>query len=845
MTHPDPKKFFIGRIFDSKTGKTSDQPLLYDPTDLTTHGIITGMTGSGKTGLGIGLLEEAALQKLPAIIIDPKGDLTNLLLHFPELRSQDFQPWIDPELARQQNKSIDVVAQETADRWKTGLANWGLGGDDLKALEGVQYTIYTPGSSSGVAVNILSSFAAPDLPWEDNREVLREKIASTVTALLGLVGYENIDPLRSREHILLSNILESAWSSGRSMELTDLILSVQKPSFDRLGAFPLDQFFPEKDRFDLAMVLNNFLAAPSFQSWLEGQNLDIGSMLYTTANQPCHNIFYLAHLSEAERMFFVTLLFSAIESWMRAQRGTSGLRLLVYFDEIMGYLPPVANPPSRTIILRMLKQARAFGVGLLFATQNPVDLDYKALSNAGTWIIGRLQTEQDKQRLLDGLESAAAGSIDRTQADKMISALGKRIFLYHNVHRPGLQLFETRWALNYLAGPLTRAQIPAVQALTGAAGAPTLQPLPQETVITPPAGAVRAAPQEPVVARPPERARAVKETNNYTTRPPIPSGINEVFWPNELGVSEAVEGLKLGATGELQPEGILYRPALFSQAEVYYVSRKHNLDYKTRLAALVDDAEVRSLRWEDHPWGTIDPRSLNDTPLPNAKFSQLPGWLSDTRRMKEYQADFIDWIYRSGTIKVKANETLKVYAGPDTSTVQFRELCSVAAKKLVEAEQDKIEQAYQRKLDALDSKIRRQTAEVEGQKDELDQRRIEELGTHGELLLSLFGSRKRSISSSLTKRRLTSQAKAELKKDEDELAALGKQMDELEEALKKELDRINDKWAETVNDISEVPITPQRKDIYVENFGIAWQPYYLIRVGDQLREVPAFRPAPM
>ena len=370
--------FYIGKQFDPAQNTLLDQKVLYDPADLTTHAVVTGMTGSGKTGLCISMLEEAALKGIPAIIIDIKGDLTNLLLHFPDLAPRDFQPWLDPDAYR--GKDMAVVAQDTAASWSKGLASWGLGRPELLRLQSeVHFSIYTPGSSAGLPVNILSSFNAPGIPWEENKEVLLEEIGSTVTALLGLVGISDIDPLRSREHILLSNLLQNAWSKGNRLELTDLILQVQNPPIERLGAFPVDTFYPQKDRLELSMLLNNFLASPSFQSWMEGESLDIPSLLYSSDGKPRHSIFYVAHLDDNERMFFITLLLSTVEAWMRTQRGTGSLRALIYIDEVLGYLPPVANPPSRPVILRMLKQARAFGVGLLLATQNPVDLDYKAL----------------------------------------------------------------------------------------------------------------------------------------------------------------------------------------------------------------------------------------------------------------------------------------------------------------------------------------------------------------------------------------------------------------------------------------------------------------------------------
>src|SRR5215216_2175358 len=460
--------FYIGRAYDPLTKTVTKESVYYDAADLTTHAVVTGMTGSGKTGLCITLLEEAALAGIPAIIIDPKGDLTNLLLHFPDLAPQDFQPWIDPEMARRAGKTLDQLAVDASTSWRQGLQEWGITPEQILALKNAaQYAIYTPGSDAGSPVSVLSSLIAPALAWQENLETLREKISSTVTALLGLVGYEDIDPLRSREHILLANIFETAWSQGRDVELTELILQTQRPPFEKLGAFPVDTFFPAKDRMELAMVLNNILAAPAFETWREGQALNIGSMLYTSDGRPRHNIFYLAHLSDPERMFFITLLLSAVETWMRTQSGSPSLRALLYMDEIYGYLPPSRDPPSKQPILRMLKQARAFGLGLLLATQNPVDVDYKALSNAGTWFIGKLQTEQDKNRLLDGLESASGG-ISRTVFDKLISSLGKRVFVLHNIHAKQPELLQTRSTMNFLAGPLTRNQIPLLNKLANA-----------------------------------------------------------------------------------------------------------------------------------------------------------------------------------------------------------------------------------------------------------------------------------------------------------------------------------------------------------------------------------------
>lgn len=841
---PEDSSFFIGRRYDPAAAKTTPEPVRYDPADLTTHALVTGMTGSGKTGLCIAMLEEAALHGIPAIIVDIKGDLTNLLLHFPDLLPADFEPWLDPDAARRQGQGLAELAAATAERWRSGLAEWGLGRDQLLALRSaVDFTIYTPGSTAGVPVNTLATISSPGLAWEGNEEVLREKIASTVTALLALVGVETSDPLRSREHILLSNLLERAWKENQPLDLHELILQVQTPPFERLGAFPLNQFFPEKERFALAVLLNNFLAAPSFQTWMEGSPLDVPALLYGPDGKPRHSIFYLAHLPDRERMFFVTLLFAAVESWMRAQRGTAGLRALVYFDEIHGYLPPVQNPPSRPVLLRLLKTARAFGVGLLLATQNPVDVDYKALSNAGTWIIGRLQTEQDKQRLLDGLESAEAGAVDRGEYDRLISALGKRVFLLHNVHQPGPVLFQTRWALNFLAGPLTRAQLPALRALHGPLSAASSQaPLPG------PVNAAQAAPHQVGDTQPVRAVRAAPipagpglSSTRSLTRPAAPAGVGEYFLPNTLGVGQAVQNAGLARTGELYPEGLVYQPALLAQVEVAYLARRYNLDFRQRKTALVTANGRGRPAWENFVCRSFDPQELiNGSPLPGARFAPLPEWLADARELAALQKDFTAWVFRGAAVRLRANDSLKLYGGPDTSPAVFREDCSIAARRQLDDELVALDADLSRKLDALEKRIDRQKLEVDSADDEVDQRRWEEMSSAGELLLSLFNRRRRTLSYTLMKRRLTQQARDDLQQERREL----EQMEEALEALQRERDEaarvLQEKWAAAAADISEVPLAAQKKDIYLELFGLAWLPYYLVRAGGETREIPAW-----
>jgi len=835
--------FYLGRITNAQTGETGADPLLYDPADLTTHAVVVGMTGSGKTGLCLSLLEEAALNRIPSLMIDPKGDITNALLHFPELRPSDFQPWINADQARREEKTIEQAAEETAVLWRNGLNQWDIQPERLQALkESVRFTIYTPGSDAGLPVSILASLKAPVIPWAENKELLREQISGTVTALLGLIGLKDIDPVRSREHILLANIFETAWSQGQDLDLGELIMQTQSPPFAKLGVFDINRFFPEKERFDLAMLLNNILAAPAFQSWIEGEPLDVARLLYEADGRPRHTIFYIAHLPEAERMFFVTLLYSAVESWMRAQSGTTTLRALVYFDEIFGYLPPVGNPPSKEPMLRMLKQARAFGVGLVLATQNPVDVDYKALSNAGTWFIGKLGTDQDKQRLLDGLASATPGGLDRKTYDTLISAIGKRVFLMRNVHDKQPTLFQTRWAMNYLAGPVMRAQIPALNELAGVGKVVDSGELGVGSGEL--AASVAPSPisdrQSPV----PNLQSSLSSLPGTTTRPAVPGRVAEYFLPNNLTWSKAAakDGRSLPASA--QSLGLLYRPVLLAQASVRFLNRKYNLDVDIKRTAVVAQPDERGVvRWEEHETPPLDGRALPSQPDPQARFTELPRALQDARSLGALNTDFVDWAYRTTQVTVRANETLKVYAGPDVSPEQFAKLCADAADALLDAELDKVEAIYEKKIDAIEAKLTREERELRDDEADLSQRKQEEMATHAETFLGLFSKRKRSVSSSLTKRRMTEKARSDVDESLEAIEAFRKELDDLAKEMAAALDEVKQKWAGIAAETSEIKVTPLKKDVSAELFGVAWMPHHLMQTPDSVVELTGYHQA--
>jgi hypothetical protein len=631
---------------------------------------------------------------------------------------------------------------------------------------------------------------------------------------------KDIDPVQDKEHILLSNIFEEAWKASKDLDLAGLITHVQSPPFDKLGVFTLDQFYPEKERFSLAMLLNNFLAAPSFHTWLEGQPLDIGQMLASKSGKPRHSVFYLAHLNDQERMFFVTLLYTAIESWMRTQKGSSGLRAMVYFDEIHGYLPPVSNPPSKNIILRMLKQARAFGVGLVLATQNPVDVDYKGLSNAGTWMIGRLQTEQDKSRLLDGLEGAAPG-VDRRSYDRMISLLGKRVFLLHNVHESGAQTFHTRWALNYLPGPLTRSQIPAVNELAKAK-----QRLAERTA----------------ASEPQKKQAESKSSLGRDVAPVLPGSVPVFYYPVNRGLSEAMQEVGNQLKGDIPRPQYLYQPELVGQARVVYLARKYNISEEATYTVRMDEMRRRGLvRWENYTTAPIDLGMLEDDPLPEAAFDTLDNLsIVDAKLLNDLESDFADWIYRTQTLKLRLNEVLGVVAEPGMSDDEFRQMCQKAAQDKQEDEIEALKRKQKGQLDTLEDRLSREENRLEDYKQQLDHRRMEEVGKGVENVLGLFTGKRRSVSTSLTKRRMTSQAKANVEKSELEINNIQGDIEELKSEQQADIAKVEEKWADALDQVVEEPVSAFKKDIFVERFGLVWLPYYAFPKGEAWVTVPAF-----
>ncbi len=797
--------FYLGKEFDMKTGKLMDKLVMYDSRDLTTHAVCIGMTGSGKTGLCIDILEEAAIDNIPAIIIDPKGDITNLLLTFPELTKENFSPWVDPDEANRNGLSVEDYATQQAGVWKKGLADWGQDENRIKMLrDNVEFVIYTPGSEAGAPVSILHSFDAPSIDWAEDSELIREQIQGIVSGILGLIGVE-ADPLNSREHILLSNIFEHFWSKNQNLDIAKLIISIQDPPFRTLGVFEIDTFFPKKDRMSLSMRLNSLIASPSFKNWLEGHPLDISGFITNKDGKIRHSIFYIAHLSDTERMFFVTLLFNQIISWMRKQSGTNSLRTLVYMDEIFGYFPPVSNPPSKKPLLTLLKQARAFGVGIVLATQNPVDLDYKGLTNTGTWFIGRLQTERDKMRLLEGLDTISSSSnesLNREQIDKIISNLGKRVFVLHSVHAKTPIIFQTRWAMSYLRGPMTKSEVKLIM---------------KERV------------QELKVSLTPKKLSTEIPPDKVTSAPPTVSGeIQQVFVPLIKNSTLAIQEIKNRYQKEISFEepSLVYTSGVIGKAIIHFQDKNIDLREDQERNLILYSSEF--MNWEKSE--EIKLSNLLSGPEVKAEYSEILGNINDPKDFNELKKSFTDFLFYNSNFKLYHSPILKIYSKPGESKSDFLLKINQMARERRDDEVDKIEQKYSKELEKLKVKREKYQELLIKKQASASSLKQEALLSAGESVVGIFMGRRSTSSASkaMSKYQKSKTASADIEKAQKDIANLNKEMESLENELKTQIEIIRQKREKEINDVKEVAIQPKKSDIEIKMISLAWIPQWKI-----------------
>ncbi len=761
--------FYLGKHVDAR-----NDLLLYESKDLTTHAVCVGMTGSGKTGLGIALLEEAAIDQIPAIIIDPKGDLGNLLLTFPNLSPEDFQPWVDAQSAQKERRTSQEYAKKLADSWRKGLAGWGEDAERIQLFrDSVDLAIYTPANHAGIPLSVLSSFKAPSEDLMRDKTVVRDKILALTTSLLGLIDIK-ADPFNSREATLISLIIQSAWEKREDVDIASLIQKIQKPDFTKVGALDLETFYPQKERSALAIRLNNLLASPGFQAWMEGEPLDISRLLYTDQGKPKLSIISINHLSDSERMFFVTLLLNEMILWMREQPGTSSLRALLYMDEIFGFFPPTANPPSKLPMLTLLKTARAYGVGIVLATQNPVDLDYKGLSNCGTWFIGKLQTARDKLRLIEGLKSAHIAE-EGQDLDQMFSSLERRKFLMRSVHQKELVLFETRWTLSYLYGPLTLKQISSL----------TKKPknLPESSIL---------------------------EENSHASpsKPLVPPGIPE-FFAHPINSQQPLH----------------YKPSLIGIAKLHYVSAKNNLDVWNDVCMVLYVHEGDMIEWDK---GENLPQLkplLQKEPIPGSTFEELPSILSQEKKFLQFAKQFASSLYQNHVLTLYQTPNPKLTSKEGESEKDFRIRASLELREERDKTLKKVRDKYTTKIQAIHEKIRRAQEKMASRQQKANMQKTDTLISAGSTILgTLFG--RKMTKGTVSQTGTTLRKAARIRKDAHEVARAQEEIDRYTKDLQDLETQLNQEIS-VVQDTSNIPITtlsipPRKGDISVESVAILW-----------------------
>ena len=787
--------FYLGREYDLGAGQRKPGLVLYDSKHLVTHAVVVGMTGSGKTGLCIDLLEEAAIDGVPVIAIDPKGDIANLLLAFPGLSPAEFAPWIDPAEAQRKGLPPEAYAAEVAKRWQDGLAEWGQDAARVRRFrDSADVAVYTPGSNAGILLSILKSLAAPKADVLEDGELLRERITTTVTGLLGLLGIE-ADPMQSREHILLSTLIERAWRAGEDLDLAALIPQLQSPPITKVGVLELESFFPSKDRFALVMAMNNLLASPGFSAWLEGEPLDVAAMLSTPEGKPRISIVSIAHLDDAQRMFFVTLLLNQILGWTRAQSGTSSLRAILYMDEIFGYFPPVANPPSKRPLLTLLKQSRAFGLGIVLATQNPVDLDYKGLSNTGTWFLGRLQTERDKQRVLEGLEGAAAtaGSIfDRARMEQTLAGLGNRVFLMNDVHSDGPIVFESRWALSYLRGPVTRNEIKAL--------------MEAKKAVAPAASAAPPAEEEGPAL------------DGEPTRPALPPEVPQFFLPVKRPVPQ-------GRT-------LVYRPMVFGAAKVAYADSKTGVDVVesvTLLTPITDEAVP--VHWDRAHAAQTTTSELVREPNDDALYLPLAAAAGNPKKYASWQKELVSHLFATRRLELLKSPSTKAVSRPDENERDFRLRLGQVAREARDAELEKLRTKYAPKVAKLDERVKRAEQGVNREIAQAEEQQISTAFNFGATILGALTGRKAVSQANVGRVARTARGARRVAKERSDVDAarqnlldLREQRRLLEDQFRADVAALEARMG-SQEVLEPLQIKPKKSAIEVQLVALAWAPY--------------------
>ncbi len=782
---------YLGRELDMDSHEPSPLPLLYKNKNLTTHAAIIGMTGSGKTGLGIALIEEAIMDNVPSIIIDPKGDMGNLLLSFPALRADDFSEWIDPASAAAKDLSAVEYAEQVSETWRNGLASWGQTGDRIRLLrEKTDMTIYTPGSTAGVSVSVLSSFNAPSEKVLNDTDTMNSLVNSTTTSLLSLVGVTG-DPLQSREHILLSSLLLHFWRKGDDLSLEDLIGNIVNPPFDKVGVFPLDTFYEQSQRMNLAMSLNNILASPTFASWTQGVPLDIQRILYSESGRPQTAIFSIAHLSETERMFFVTMLLNQFTGWMRRQQGSSSLKALLYMDEIFGYFPPTANPPSKKPMLLLLKQARAFGVGIVLATQNPVDLDYKGLSNIGTWFVGRLQTSQDQDRVVEGIVGASDGSLDGRLVRSLLSDMKGRQFLLNSAHLEEPLLFETRWVMSYLKGPISKSDI------------------------------------KKLMEKKKKSVSGAEYTDKFSSGPTSDS--TKILAGHSPVLARGVEQLYF--LQNVLSDEIRFEPWLWSTCSVRFFNGPRNIDLVREVSLCLSlGEELSRADWSVAEAGTHTIEDCTDKPPAESTFYPLPATFSEMKDFKKLTKQFSDYLYQNERQELFRIKGTKFESVVEESRGDFNVRFGDHLREEKDRAVEKLRKKFEIRQDRLEKKLQTAYNRLEKEKMDVKTKTTDSLISFGVAAIGAFFGRKMLSASNISKAATgmrsvgrVAKEKGDVTRAETVVVDLQQECDDLSVEIEERINELTETFSIDNYEVENFYIKPRRSDIFDVHMVLLWE----------------------
>ncbi len=764
--------FYLGKDIDKSTLEATEALTLLKNKNFTTHATIIGMTGSGKTGLGVGIIEEAAIDNIPSLIIDPKGDMGNLCLADSTFSPKSFEPWVADE-ARAKEKDVASYAEKIASMWKNGIESHHQDSARVEKFVSVKKTIYTPGSSAGVSINVLSSLEAPPAQILEDSDSFAAYIKTTVSSLLSLIGVE-ANPVESKEYILLAQLISISWMDGDDLNLEDLIGRIISPPFKKIGVLPLEAFYPQSARFKFATKFNAIIASPTFKTWLEGESIDIQKMLYDENGKAKVAIFSISHLNDDERMFFVTLLLNKLIAWMRRQSGTSALKALLYMDEIFGFFPPVKNPPSKEPMMLLLKQARAYGVGVVLSTQNPVDLDYKGLSNMGTWFIGRLQTSQDIARVIDGLGGKVGSSFDKKEISNLLSNLKKRTFFLKSAHLDDIRLFGTRWVMSYLKGPLKRDEISTLM-------------------------------------------KSQKSQLSNSQEKPTIKNIKVEGFENYSSLDGSIpQHYQVSLNGSKQ-----FTPSLMAECTLNFFNQTRGIDEEESFCLSLNlEARDRSLEWDNAENDEESQNYFDRLPVnapEEAQFAEVPEIISDDKKLRKTTTSLKNWLYHEHKLELYRCKSPKLESKPYESLGDFKVRLSNVLNEEKEEAIEVLQERYAKKEKVLTDRLDRAAEKLE--KEESDTT-SSFLNVGITVLGALFGKSRASIGRAGSR---VLKERGDVNRAEERVEKVKDDIEELEEELTDKVNDLADKFDIDEVKIEEFSIKLRKTDIEVNNIAIVWK----------------------